>query len=161
MADTQCLTTAMLKVGMRHTTRLVFTSEQVAAYCALSGDHNAIHRDLEAAQLRFPGVCDIVVPGGLVQISITGIFGSAFPGDGCLGLAFTPERFRKPICPGDALVVTIEVTKIRGPLLEVGVTIDGDAGNHISSAKAKLMAADDAYRHWWEVHAAANGTGDG
>ena len=153
MPETQCLTAAMLQVGMRHEATLSFTREQVDAYCAVSGDRNAIHRDLEAARLRFPGVRDIVVPGGLVQISITGIFGSALPGDGCLGLAFTPERFRKPVCPGDALRVTIEVIKVRGPLVEVDVALDDAAGERISSAKAKLMAADDAYRQWWEAHA--------
>jgi acyl dehydratase len=152
MPETQCLTAAMLQVGMRHTARLAFTREQVDAYCALCGDRNAIHRDLEAARLRFPGVRDIVVPGGLVQISITGIFGSEFPGDGCLGLAFSPERFRKPVCPGDELKVTLEITKVRGPLLEVDVALYDETGEQLSAAKAKLMAADDAYRQWWEAN---------
>lgn len=151
MPETQCLTAAMLAVGMRHSAKLLFTREQVEQYCALSGDRNAIHRDLEAARLRFPGVRDIVVPGGLIQISITGIFGTQLPGDGCLGLAFIPERFRKPVCPGDEIWVTIEVTKVRGPLLEVDVTLDDGQGNRISTAKAKLMAADDVYRQWWEA----------
>lgn len=152
MPKTQCLTPALLAVGMRHSAKLSFTREQVERYCALSGDHNAIHRDLEAARLRFPGVRDIVVPGGLIQISITGLFGTAFPGDGCLGLAFVPERFRKPVCPGDEVLVTLELTKIRGPLLEVDVTLDDDQGNRLSSAKAKLLAADDTYRQWWVTH---------
>lgn len=152
MPKTQCLTPALLAVGMRHSAKLSFTREQVERYCALSGDHNAIHRDLEAARLRFPGVRDIVVPGGLIQISITGLFGTEFPGDGCLGLAFVPERFRKPVCPGDEVLVTLELTKIRGPLLEVDVTLDDDQGNRLSSAKAKLLAADDTYRQWWVTH---------
>ena len=152
MPETQCLTSALLRVGMRHSAKLSFTREQVDQYCALSGDRNAIHCDLEAARLRFPGVRDIVVPGGLVQISISGIFGTEFPGDGCLGLAFVPERFRKPVCPGDELRVTIELTKIRGPLLEVDVILDDDEGNRISAAKAKLMAPDEAYRQWWAAH---------
>jgi acyl dehydratase len=152
MPKTQCLTPALLAVGMRHSAKLSFTREQVERYCALSGDHNAIHRDLEAARLRFPGVRDIVVPGGLIQISITGLFGTELPGDGCLGLAFVPERFRKPVCPGDEVLVTLELTKIRGPLLEVDVTLDDDQGNRLSSAKAKLLAADDTYRQWWVTH---------
>ena len=152
MPETQCLTSALLRVGMRHRAKLSFTREQVDRYCALSGDRNAIHHDLEAARLRFPGVRDVVVPGGLVQISISAIFGTEFPGDGCLGLAFVPERFRKPVCPGDELRVTIEVTKIRGPLLEVDLILDDDEGNRISAAKAKLMAPDEAYRQWWAAH---------
>lgn len=151
MPETQCLIPSMLNIGMRYCTKLSFTHDEVARYCALSGDHNAIHRDLAAARLRFPGVRDIVVPGGLIQIAITGIFGTQFPGDGCLGLAFLPERFRKPVCPGDELSVTLELAKIRGALLEVDVTLDDDQGNRISAAKAKLLAPDEAYRQWWEA----------
>jgi acyl dehydratase len=150
MPDTNCLTASMLEVGMRHRTTLSFTREQVAQYCALSGDWNAIHRDLEAARLRFPDVPDIVVPGGLVQISVTGIFGTEFPGDGSLGLTFTPDRLRKPVCPGEEIRVTIEVTRIRGPMVELDITLDDDRGRRVTSAKVKLMAPDDRYRAWWE-----------
>jgi acyl dehydratase len=152
MPATKCYTASMLKVGMRRQAKLSFTREQVEQYCALSGDRNAIHRDLDAARLRFPDARDIIVPGGLVQISITGIFGTEFPGDGVLGLTFAPERFRKPVCPGDVLSVTIEVTKIRGPMVEVGVTLDDDQGNRLSSARSKLVAPDETYHRWWENH---------
>jgi acyl dehydratase len=140
----------MLEVGMRHRAKLSFTREQVAQYCALSGDRNAIHRDLEAARLRFPEVSDIVVPGGLVQISVTGLFGTEFPGDGSLGLTFTPDRLRKPVCPGDEIQVTIEVTRIRGPMVELAITLDDDQGKRITRAKSTLMAPDDSYRAWWK-----------
>lgn len=136
---------------MRHQTRLSFTREQVDQYCALSGDGNAIHRDLEAARLRFPDVRDIVVPGGLIQISITGIFGSRFPGDGTLGLTFIPDRLRRPVCPGDEILVTLEVTKLRGPIVEVDVAVDDAGGERLSTAKAKLIAPDEDYRRWWET----------
>ena len=149
MRSKNCLTSSMLEPGSRHSARLVFTSEQVRQYCAISGDHNAIHRELAAAQLRFPGAQDVVVPGGLVQITVTGLFGSEFPGDGCMGLSFVPERFRKPVFPGDVVDVDIEVTKIRGPVIEVDVTMKDADGALISTAKSKLLAPDDAYRQWW------------
>jgi acyl dehydratase len=150
MPKTKCLTASMLEVGMRQRARLSFTREQVQAYCTLSGDHNAIHHDPEAARLRFPDVNDIVVPGGLIQISVTGIFGTELPGDGCLGLTFIPERFRKPICPGDEIDVDICIRKIRGPLIEVDITLSDVHGNLISTARSKLLAADEVYRQWWE-----------
>jgi acyl dehydratase len=150
MSATRCLTASMLDIGMRYEARLRFTREQVDDYCALSGDMNAIHRDLEAAQRRFPGIHDIVVPGGLIQITVTGIFGTHFPGDGCLGLTFVPERFRKPVCPDDVLLATLEVTRIRGAIVEVDVTLDDERGTRVSTAKAKLVAPDEAYRQWWE-----------
>ena len=149
MPAKNCLTSSMLEVGQQHRSQLSFTVEQVERYCALSGDHNAIHSDVAAAGLRFAGATDIVVPGGLVQIAITGIFGNEFPGDGCLGLSFVPERFRKPVFPGDRIDVLIEVAKIRGPMVEVVVTIRDDGGNTISTAKSKLLAPDDNYREWW------------
>lgn len=150
MIDTECLTASMLEIGMKYEAKMSFTHEQVAQYCALSSDSNAIHRDIEAAKLRFPGVEDIVVPGGLVQISITGIFGSRFPGDGTLGLTFTPERMRKPVCPGDETLVTIEITKIKGPILEVDIRITDAQGGRIGAAQSKMIVPDDAYRQWWE-----------
>ena len=151
MGQTRCLTAAMLAVGMRHTARLRFSREQVAQYCALTGDSNAIHHDLTAARLRFPDTPDIIVPGGLIQTCISALFATELPGDGALGLTFAPERFRRPICPGEELVVTLEVTRIiRGGIIEVDITVADDRGVRISSAKAKVVAPDETYRAWWE-----------
>ncbi len=119
-------------------------------YCALAGDHNAIHSDLEAAQLRFPGVTDIIVPGGLIQITVTGIFGTEFPGDGSLGLVFSPERMRRPVCPGDEVVVVIELTRVRGDLAEFSVTITSAAGGPIGVATSRVLVPDETYKAWWE-----------
>jgi len=151
MSASKCLTAAMLELGMRHQQNFSFTREQVETYCALSGDINGIHRDVEAARLRFPEVNDIVVPGGLIQITVTGIFGSQLPGDGTLGLTFSPDRFRKPVCLGETITVTVEVTKIRGELVEMDVFVDDATGTRIGSAKSRLVAPDETYRRWWEA----------
>lgn len=140
----------MLTVGQTHEVRLSFSRESVERYCALCGDYNAIHRDLEAARRRFPGVRDIVVPGGLVQSTVSGILGTSFPGDGTLGLTFAPERFRKPVCPDDPLVITLEVSRIRGAIVELSIRLDDADGNPVSSVTAKVIPPDDAYRQWWE-----------
>ena len=153
MTKTRCLTASMLEVGMRYETRVSFSREQVAQYCALVGDHNAIHRDLEAARVRFPDVRDIVVPGGLIQTTVSGLFGTEFPGDGSLGLTFSPDRFRRPVCPGDELHVTLEITKIlRGGIFELSVGVTDPEGVRIGSAVAKVVPPDDAYRAWWQAH---------
>ena len=51
--------------------------------------------------------------------AITGIFGSSFPGDGSLGLTFTPDRFRKPVvpekCRGGALPRAVQLPLGPGP----------------------------------------------
>jgi acyl dehydratase len=153
MFPTRCLTASMLDVGMRYETRLRFSREQVEQYCALVGDHNAIHRDLDAARLRFPDVRDIVVPGGLIQTTVSGLFGTVFPGDGSLGLTFSPDRFRRPVCPDDELVVTLEVARLlRGGIVEMTISVADPDGSRIGSAVAKLVPPDDAYRNWWLQH---------
>lgn len=141
----------MLSLGQTHTRTFSFTREQVDAYCDLTGDRNGIHRDLNAARARFPGIADIVVPGGLIQVSISGVFGTEFPGDGALGLTFVPERLRKPVCPGDLIRVVYEITRIKAMILEVDIRIEGPDGGLISSAKAKVLAPDETYRAWWET----------
>jgi acyl dehydratase len=148
--ETRCLTAAMLEVGQTHEARLSFSREQVERYCEFSGDRNAIHRDPEAARRRFPGVRDVVVPGGLVQSTVSGILGTSFPGDGTLGLTFAPERFRKPVCPDDPVVITFEITRIRSGIVEMDIRMADAEGNQVSSAKAKVIPPDDAYRAWWE-----------
>ncbi len=145
------MTSAMLDVGSQFTKTLSFSHEQVARYCDLTGDHNAIHRELEAARLRFPDVQDIIVPGGLIQTTVSGIFGTEFPGDGAIGLSFVPERFRNPVCPDDKIRVDFVITRIRGPILEADITLDDSDGERLTTAKAKILAPDDAYQAWWKA----------
>ena len=134
---------------MTHVETLMFTHEQVAQYCDLARDRNAIHRDVEAARLRFPDVHDIIVPGGLIQISITGLFGTAIPGDGSLGLTFSPERMRKPVCPNEALVVRIELTRKRREMAEFNIVIEDADGGHVGRATSRVIGPDQRYRDWW------------
>ena len=57
MPQTNCQTAAMLSVGMTHEERVSFSREEVARYCELANDRNAIHHDVAAARVRFPGAC--------------------------------------------------------------------------------------------------------
>jgi acyl dehydratase len=150
MTRTRCLTAQMLEQGMRHEARLVFSREQVDRYCDLVGDHNAIHRDLDAARMRFPEIRDIVVPGGLIQTSISALFGTTFPGDGTLGLTFCPERFRRPVCPGDEIGVTLTITRIiRGGIMDIAIELYDAAGEALSNGSARVLAPDESYQDWW------------
>jgi acyl dehydratase len=141
----------MLEAGMRHEARLAFTRTQVDQYCELVGDFNAIHRDLDAARMRFPDIADIVVPGGLIQTTISALFGTEFPGDGTLGLTFCLERFRRPVCPGDEVGVVLTVSRLaRGGILDVAIEVRDAAGEPLSSGSARLVAPDQAYQDWWQ-----------
>ena len=152
MGTTRCLTAEQLTVGMTHEVRRQFSHAQIARYCELADDHNAIHHDVEAARLRFLNSPDIVVPGALIQSAITGVFGTEFPGDGSLGLTFEPERMRKPVYPDEVVVLRFEVIKIRAAIVEFKVTIEDETGALISRAAVRVLAPDAAYRAWWEAH---------
>jgi acyl dehydratase len=150
MTRTRCLTASMLEEGMRHEARLIFSREQVDQYCELVGDYNAIHRDLDAARMRFPDIHDIVVPGGLIQTTVSALFGTVFPGDGTLGLTFCPERFRRPVCPGDEVTVTLTIARmLRGGILDMTIDVRDAAGEPLSTATARVVAPDERYQEWW------------
>ena len=85
----------------------------------------------------------------MIQIAITGLFGTVFPGDGSLGLTFTPERFRKPVLPGETVIVTLDVTRIRGEIVEVDVSVHDTDQIQFGAAKARILAPDESYREWW------------
>lgn len=150
MQKTRCLTASTLEVGTHFEARLSFTRDQVDQYCALVGDYNAIHRDLEAARMRFPDTPDIIVPGGLIQTTISALFGTSFPGDGCLGLTFCPERFRRPVCPGDEIDVTLTIARIlRGGILDMDIVLTDADGKPLANATSRVVAPDEAYYAWW------------
>ncbi len=155
MPRTRCLPADQLTIGMQHETELHFTHDDVAQYCALMGDYNAIHRKVEAARQRFPEAQDVVVPGGLIQSRISALFGTTFPGDGSLGLTFAPERFRRPVYPGDTLTVQLEVAQLlRGGIVEMAIQVSDAEGSRITTASARLVAPDSAYHAWWQAHIA-------
>ena len=150
MRASDCLTASMIEIGMRFEKKISFSREDVEVYCRLADDQNSIHSCLDAAKVRFPDTEDIIVPGGLLQIAIAGLFGSYFPGDGSLGLTFEPDRVRKPVCPGDELLISLEVTRMRGEMAEFKIDITDDQGEQISGAKSRVMLPDQTYRAWWE-----------
>lgn len=150
MTQSRCLTAQMLERGMRHEARLAFTREQVDRYCELVGDQNAIHRDIDAARKRFPDSPDIVVPGGLIQTTISALFGTLFPGDGTLGLTFCMERFRKPVCPGDEIDVSLAIERIgRGGIVDMVIEVADAEGAVLTTGTARVVAPDPAYQQWW------------
>ena len=151
MKTTNCLTSSMIKIGDILERKISFTHQDVVNYCNLAKDFNAIHHDIEAARLRFPNIKDIVVPGALLQISIAGIFGSHFPGDGSLGLTFEPERVKRPVCPGDELLVKLELVRKKVDMAEFKITIEDMTGFQVSGAKSRVLLPDDSYRKWWEA----------
>ncbi len=90
------------------------------------------------------------MPGGLIQSTISGLFGTRFPGDGALGLSFVPERFRKPVLPGEEVVVTFEITRIKGAIIDIDLAVTDAQGVRLTNGQARVLAPDEGYRQWWE-----------
>ena len=149
MTAKRCLTISELEIGQSYEPEFSFTRSEVHNYCELAEDKNSIHSDVEAARLRFPEAPDIIVPGGLIQIRITGLFGSVLPGDGSLGLTFVPERFRRPVFPGDNVKVAVLLTRLRGAMAEFDIKVWGSDDVQIGMAKARLIVPDEEYQSWW------------
>ena len=149
MTAKRCLTISELEIGQSYETEFSFTRSEVRSYCELAEDKNSIHSDVEAARLRFPDAPDVIVPGGLIQIRITGLFGSVLPGDGSLGLTFIPDRFRRPIFPGDFVKVAVILTRLRGAMAEFDIKVCASDGVQSGAATTRLIVPDEEYKDWW------------
>ena len=57
---------------------------------------------------------------------------------------------RKPVLPGEEVIVTLTVSCIKGALVDFAITITDAAGARVSGAQARVMAPDEAYRTLWE-----------
>ena len=147
--STNCLTSSMIKVGDILERKISFTHQDVVDYCNLAKDFIAIHHDIEAARLRFPNIKDIVVPGALLQISIA-MLCKSLSGDGSLGLTFEPERVKRPVCPGDELLVKLELVRKKLIWLNLKLRLKM-SGFQVSGAKSRVLLPDDSYRKWWET----------
>jgi hypothetical protein len=55
------------------------------------------------------------------------------------------------VLPGDELVATFEIVRIKGPIVELEVTVVDGEGAQLTRAQAKVLAPDAAYRAWWEA----------
>jgi acyl-CoA thioesterase FadM len=62
-----------------------------------------------------------------------------------------PERFRKPVLPNEEVQVTLEITRIKGAIVDIDISVEDAQGQRLTSAQARVLAPDDAYRTWWEA----------
>ncbi|CAH8529170.1 unnamed protein product [Dicrocoelium dendriticum] len=86
-----------------------FTQEDVNAFSVLSGDNNPIHIDPEFARKTQYGQC--IVHGTLVLGLLSCLFGSRYPGPGCV-LADLSARFSAPLFVGESCQINTEVMRI-------------------------------------------------
>lgn len=82
------------EIGKKIEFEKVFTSEDVVNFSNTTEDNNKIHLDEEYAKSTFFGAR--IVHGVLVASMFSKIFGTIYPGEGCLYYGQNLE-FRKPV----------------------------------------------------------------
>ena len=85
-----------------------FTAEEVRTFAAVSEDDNPIHLDeAYAADSRFG---QRIVHGMLVSSLFSKIFGTIYPGPGCIYISQTTE-FLKPVFLGEKITARVTLTE--------------------------------------------------
>ncbi len=82
---------------------------EVRTFAALTGDHNPVHLDEEAARRSVFGAR--VAHGMLTAGLVSAVLGTRLPGPGAIYLSQT-LRFLRPVFVGDAVTVRVEVLEV-------------------------------------------------
>ena len=98
-----------LEIGLRAETRAVITEEMIDTFANITGDHNPIHVDEEAAIAA--GFKGRIAHGALSASFISAVLGNDLPGPGAVFVELN-LRFRKPAFIGDEITAVAEVSEI-------------------------------------------------
>jgi len=124
---------ADLAVGQTASTTIRITPEMIAAFAAVTGDHNPVHTDPDYATPRFGG---IIAHGVLLVGFFSAILATRLPGPGVLARELK-VRFRAPVRPGDDVEIEVEVIalvpKIRKAVMEGRARVGGNVVLHITA----------------------------
>ncbi|MEM9987082.1 MAG: MaoC family dehydratase [Bacteroidota bacterium] len=129
----------MIQTGDSFEQTFSFSQDQVRAFAEISGDHNPVHVDEEAAKAEgFPGP---IVHGILSGSIFSRILGNDFPGPGTVYLKQKLD-FRKPLLPGveyKAIVKVIQVMPKRH-IAELSTEVVGlEGGRALITGQAMVM----------------------
>ncbi|MGC1454939.1 MAG: MaoC family dehydratase [Nitrospirota bacterium] len=86
------------------------SARDIELFTALSGDHNPLHYDEEAARATRFG--SIVVQGGVTSAILNAVVADDLPGPGTVFLNVN-WNFKAPVRPGDIITGEVKVTKVR------------------------------------------------
>lgn len=99
-----------LSVGMSRSLTRTITAEDVEKFAEVSGDFNPIHLDDAYAATATP-FGRRVAHGMLTASLLSSMFGTRFPGLGCIYLSQS-LRFKAPVMLGDEVTATVTVADI-------------------------------------------------
>jgi 3-hydroxybutyryl-CoA dehydratase len=96
-------------IGNRYTVSKLMDDEAIKIFAALSGDLNPIHLDeVYASESRYKKR----IAHGLLSASLfSSIFGTQFPGPGCV-YAEQSLIFKRPVYVGDEVIAIVELVSI-------------------------------------------------
>ncbi|WP_375001900.1 MaoC family dehydratase [Aeromicrobium sp. CTD01-1L150] len=99
----------------------------IEAFTAMSGDHNPLHYDVDAARRTRFG--EIVVQGGVTSAILNAVVAEQLPGPGSVFLDVA-WSFTAPVRPGDIITGRVEVTGVRDdkPITTLATTVTRDDG---------------------------------
>jgi 3-hydroxybutyryl-CoA dehydratase len=129
------------KVGDRAERMMRVTDEHIEAFARLSGDRNPVHfDDAFARRIGFEGH---IAHGAVTASLLSAVLGMDLPGPGSVFLE-QRVRFLKPVRPGDTIVASLEVTRVRDdkPIVTLGATITNAQGVRVADGELVVLLRD-------------------
>lgn len=111
------------------------TDSDIELFTEISGDHNPLHYDLQAAQASMFG--EIVVQGGVTSAILNAVVAEELPGPGTVFLNVNWD-FKAPVRPGDVITGHVEVTEVRAdkPITKLKTWVIRDDGTVVLEGTA-------------------------
>ncbi len=115
--------------------------DDIALFSQISGDHNPLHYDEEAARTSRFG--EIVVQGGVTSAILNAVVAERLPGPGTVFLNVS-WNFLAPARPGDRITGRVEVTAAREdkPITELRTTVTRGDGTVLLEGTAVCYTMD-------------------
>ncbi|RPA50719.1 UDP-4-amino-4,6-dideoxy-N-acetyl-beta-L-altrosamine N-acetyltransferase [Shewanella vesiculosa] len=126
-----------LSPGKSYRENITFSAEKVAIFSVVSGDKNQLHLNHQFAIEH--GFDSSIVHGFLVGSVFSKVFGTTFPGDGCIYMSQS-MTFINPVYPDDQLeAIFVILSKIGRKLVVETTIINVQTNKKIITGVAELL----------------------
>lgn len=125
-----------LSVGQKARRSITLTSEHVAMYAELTGDHNPLHFD--AAFAKATGKLEgLIVQGGLTTGLLHALVATDLPGPGAVFLSQN-WKFTAPVYIGDTITGELDVLSVHAtkPVCQLAVRVTRQTGEVVLEGEA-------------------------
>jgi acyl dehydratase len=112
----------------------------IEAFTRISGDHNPLHYDADAAATSVFG--EVIVQGGVTTAILNAVVAEKLPGPGSVFLSVS-WSFTAPVRPGDTITGVVDVTSVRSdkPITELNTTVTRQDGVEVVTGTAVCFTA--------------------